>query len=269
MPDGEISSGPFELRLLARDEPPPFDILNPSGAAPLVITCDHASNHVPRVLADLGLNRAELARHIAWDIGAAEVTRRLAALLDAPAVLSGFSRLVIDPNRRVDVLASIPPISDGTEVPGNRHLGDVEVRQRREQLFRPYHAACERMIEAKIAQGVLPALIFLHSFTPVFAGEELWMEAAVLWDRDDRLPGPLLEALRARGIATGDNEPYSGRSTEDYSLHAHGDARGLPHVLIELRQDVIDTVAGAERWARTLAAILRPILSDPQAFRSP
>ena len=269
MPDGETPRGAVDLRLLTRDEAPPFTVLNASGAAPLVITCDHASNRVPKALKDLGLNRAELARHIAWDIGAAEVTRRLAVLLDAPAVLSGFSRLVIDPNRRVDVPASIPPISDGTEVPGNRHLSDREVRQRREELFTPYHAACERMIEAKIAEGVRPALIFLHSFTPVFAGEERWMEAAILWDRDDRLPGPLLESLRARGIATGDNEPYSGRSTEDYSLHAHGDARGLPHVLIELRQDVIDTQAGAERWSQILAEILRPVLADPATFRSP
>ncbi len=266
MLDGDPPRGRGDRHLLARDEPPPFEVVNPGGAAPLVITCDHASNRVPRALGQLGLDRADLARHIAWDIGAAEVTRRLSGLLDATAVLSGFSRLVIDANRRVEVASSIPPISDGTEVPGNRHLSDAERRARREQLFAPYHAACARLIEAKLATGRPPALVFLHSFTPVIAGEERWMEVGILWDRDPRLPRPLVEAFRARGIPTGDNEPYSGRSVEDYSLHVHGDRRGLPHVLIELRQDLIDTAAGAERWARLLAEVLRPLLADPATF---
>jgi predicted N-formylglutamate amidohydrolase len=209
-----------------------------------------------------------LARHIAWDIGAAETARRLAALLDAPAVLAGFSRLVIDANRRVDVESSIPPISDGTAVPGNRGLSDGQIAARRQQLFRPYHAAVERLIEAKAAMGQAPALVFMHSFTPVFQGEERWMQAAILWDRDDRLPRPLLEGLRAAGVPAADNEPYTGRSDQDYSLHVHGDARGLPHVLIEVRQDLVDTAAGADDWARRLAAILQPVLDDPATFRT-
>jgi predicted N-formylglutamate amidohydrolase len=267
MRDGDIVSGQPAPRLLARDEGLPFEILNPGGRARLLITCDHASNRVPRALDGLGLNRAELSRHIAWDIGAASVTRRLSALLDAPAVLSHFSRLVIDPNRRVEVPSSIPTISDGTVVPGNRNLTDDGIRARRAQLFWPYHGACERMIEAKVAAGQPPALIFLHSFTPVFGGDERWMQAAVLWDRDPRLARPLLEGLRGAGIPTGDNEPYSGRSTEDYSLHVHGDGRGLPHVLIELRQDLVDTAKGAEAWAERLAGLLRAILDDPATFR--
>jgi predicted N-formylglutamate amidohydrolase len=265
MPDGDLP-GLGGQRLLAPDEPSPFEILNPGGPARLLITCDHATNNVPAALGDLGLDHAELARHIAWDIGAAEVTRRLSALLDAPAVLSGFSRLVIDPNRRVEVPSSIPPISDGTEVPGNRHLSDAQIRARREELFGAYHGACERMIEAKAAMGVPPALVFMHSFTPVFGGVERPMHTGILWDRDDRLARPLIAALRAEGVPTGDNEPYSGRSTEDYSLHVHGDARGLPHVLIEVRQDLIDTAKGAEAWARRLAGMLRPILEDPATF---
>lgn len=264
MPDQ--AHGPLEQRLLAHDEPPAFEILNPSGGARLLITCDHATNRVPTRLRDLGLDHAELARHIAWDIGAAEVARRLSVLLDAPTVLSGFSRLVIDPNRRVDVPSSIPAISDGTEVPGNRHLSDAEVRARREQLFAAYHGACTRLIEAQVAMEKPPALVFMHSFTPVFAGQERPMQAGILWDRDARLARPLIDGLRAEGVPTGDNEPYTGRSTEDYSLHAHGDARGLPHVLVEVRQDLIDTAKGAEAWARRLARILRPILDDPATF---
>ncbi|MEX0759782.1 MAG: N-formylglutamate amidohydrolase, partial [Tistlia sp.] len=149
---------PPEPGLLARDEPPPFGFCRLEGAAPVILTCDHASNHLPRALGRLGVERAELARHIAWDIGAAEVTRRLAPLLDAPAVLSGFSRLVIDANRRLGAENSIPEASDGTPVPGNRGLDAAARALRRDCLFKPYHGAVARLIEARLAVGVTPAL---------------------------------------------------------------------------------------------------------------
>ncbi len=262
-----LRSVPPEPGLLGRDEPPPFSFCGLEGAAPLVLTCDHASNYVPRALGDLGLERAELARHIAWDIGAAEVTRRLARLLGAPAVLSGFSRLVIDANRRLQAGNSIPEESDGTPVPGNRALGPEERRGRAAALFEPYHGAVARLIEARLASGVRPALLFVHSFTPVMDGVERPWEAGILWDRDPRLALPLIRALGARGLTVGDNEPYSGTSPIDYSLHAHGEARGLPCALVEIRQDLIDTARGAERWAGLLAEAVRPLLADPAVFR--
>ncbi|SMF45864.1 Predicted N-formylglutamate amidohydrolase [Tistlia consotensis] len=258
---------PPEPGLLARDEPPPFAFCNLGGAAPLILTCDHASNRLPRALGQLGLERAELARHIAWDIGAAEVTRRLAPLLDAPAVLSGFSRLIIDPNRRFGVANSVPEESDGTAVPANRDLDAAALALRRNGLFMPYHGAVARLIEAVLASGRTPALLFMHSFTPVMEGFERPWEIGVLWDRDPRLAVPLIRGLRARGLTVGDNEPYSGASPVDYSLHAHAEARRLPAALIEIRQDLIDTAAGAERWAQLLAEVVGPLLEDPAVFR--
>lgn len=259
---------PPEPGLLARDEPPPFSFCRLGGRTPLILTCDHASNHLPRALGQLGVERAELARHIAWDIGAADVTRRLAPLLDAPAVLSGFSRLVIDANRRLGVANSIPEESDGTPVPGNSALGAAERTRRSEALFKPYHGAVARLIEARIAEGAWPALLLVHSFTPVMDGIERPWEVGILWDRDPRLAVPLIRALQAKGLAVGDNEPYSGASPVDYSLHAHGEARGLPCALVEIRQDLIDTAQGAERWARLLAEVVAPLLDDPAVFRA-
>lgn len=253
--------------LLARDEPAPFSFARLAGEAPLVLTCDHASNYLPRALAGLGVERAELARHIAWDIGAAEVTRRLAVLLDAPAVLSGFSRLVIDANRRLGAGNSMPSESDGTAVPGNRDLAPAARQLRVDCLFKPYHAAVARLIEARLASGTFPALLLVHSFTPVMAGFERPWQVGILWDRDPRLAVPLIRALRGKGLTVGDNEPYSGASPVDYSLHAHAEARRLPCALVEIRQDLIDTAQGAARWAKILADALRPLLEDPAVFR--
>lgn len=262
-----LKTCPPEPGLLARTEPPPFSFCQLGGRAPLILTCDHASNYVPRALDQLGVDRAELARHIAWDIGAGEVTRQLAPLLDAPAVLSGFSRLIIDANRRLSAGNSIPEISDGTAVPANEAL-DKTARERRSRcLFTPYHAAVVRLIEAALASGRTPAILFMHSFTPVMDGFERPWEIGILWDRDPRLAVPLIRALRARGLTVGDNEPYSGASPVDYSLHAHGEARRLPCALIEIRQDLIDTAQGAARWAGLLGEVVAPLLEDPAVFR--
>lgn len=226
-----------------------------------MLICDHASNAMPAALNRLGLDRAELARHIAWDIGVEEVARELAPRLDCPTVLSGFSRLVIDANRRLGSTGAIPAASDGTEVPGNRNLGPPHRAARVEQLFKPYHAAVSRVIEAKLAEKQQPVLIFLHSFTPVMQGFHRPWEIGVLWSSDGRIAKPLIEGLRAKGLAVGDNEPYSGASTEDYGLHVHGEGRGLPCVLIELRQDLVDTHQGALRWAKILHEVLTPLLA--------
>jgi len=251
--------------LLGRGDTPAFSFLRTAGAAPALLICDHASRAIPQTLDRLGLDGAELARHIAWDIGVAEVAGELAPRLDCPAVLSGFSRLVIDANRRLGSAGSVPPVSDGTEVPGNRNLGEPHRAARVEQLFKPYHAAVSRMIEAKLAQGQRPLLVFLHSFTPVMQGFHRPWEIGILWNEDARVARPLIEALRAKGLQVGDNEPYSGASTEDYGLHAHGEGRGLPSVLIELRQDLVDTRQGALRWARILHEVLAPLVAAQAA----
>lgn len=256
--------------LIASGDPPPCEIVNPSGAAPVVLACDHASHAVPRALHNLGLDAADLQRHVAWDIGAAEVTRRLARLLDASAVLAGYSRLLIDCNRQLDDPTSIPVISDSLIVPGNRNVDPAQARQRAQDFFHPYHAALRRQIHAVKARSAGPALIFIHSFTPVYKRIERPWHMGVLWKSDARIPLPLLRSLRARGdISVGDNQPYSGHDGHDYTIEAHAASAGLAHALIEIRQDLIASEDGADTWADILFQALRPILSDPELHTSP
>lgn len=268
-PGGAPQPKPSEaLPLLGPDDPPPFEIVNPDGATRLVLIADHAGHAIPRRLGSLGLGAAELARHIAWDIGIADVTRRLARRMDAPAVLGGYSRLVIDCNRRIDDPTSIAQESDGVPVPGNRGLSAPERAERAAALFEPYHQAVDRVIEGRRRAGLLPAIISMHSFTPVMNGFERPWHIGILWNRDPRLPVPLLKRLAAeQGLCVGDNEPYTGRDRHGYSIYRHGEDLGLPHVLIEVRQDLIDTHHGAEAWAVRLAAVFTDVLADDGIYR--
>ena len=254
--------------LLGPDDPPPFEVVNPDGAARVVLIADHAGHAIPRRLGSLGLGAAELARHIAWDIGIADVTRRLAKRMDAPAVLGGYSRLVIDCNRRIDDPTSIAQESDGVPVPGNRDLTASDRAERAVALFDPYHQAVDRVIEGRRRAGLVPAIISMHSFTPVMNGFERPWQIGILWNRDPRLPVPLLKRLAAEpDLCVGDNEPYTGRDRHGYSIYRHGEDLGLPHVLIEVRQDLIDTHHGAEAWAVRLAAAFADVLADEGIYR--
>lgn len=248
-------------------DPDPFTQLNPEGAAPVVLICDHASHAVPRALGGLGLPPDALRQHIGWDIGAAEVVGHLARLLDAPAVLSGVSRLVIDCNRALDNPTSIPEESDGVPVPGNRGLDPAARAARADAWYRPYHRAVETTIAHRRAMGPAPAVLSVHSFTPEMDGFARPWQVGVLWGWDDRIPAPLLAALRAeRDLCVGDNEPYSARDNVGSSMARHAERAGLPHALIELRQDLIATPAGARAWAGRLARLLSPILADRSLF---
>ncbi len=254
--------------LLGPGEPPAVEVCHAAGEAPVLLTCDHASPRVPRRLEGLGLAPPLLARHIAWDIGAAAVTRRLAAMLDAPAVLSGYSRLVIDCNRDPADPSSIPAASDGIAIAGNRDLAPAARRARLEALFTPYHTTIACRIDALLAAGRVPAVLSVHSFTPVMAGVARPWHVGILWDCDPRIAVPLLAALRAElGDRVGDNQPYSAREPAGHTVRHHAVARGLPHVAIELRQDLIADDAGAAAWAERLAAALRPILAAPALYR--
>ncbi len=231
----------------------PYREINPEGAAPFVLICDHASNAIPAEYGTLGLPREEIERHIGWDIGAGAVTERLSVLLDAPAVMGGFSRLLIDPNRAADDPTQVMKLSDGAVIPGNRRADRAEIEKRRELFWQPYQDAIIRRIDASLARGQVPAIVSIHSFTPVWRGRPRPWHVGILWDRDPRLPLALLGRLRQEpGLVVGDNEPYSGRLTGD-SMYRHGTSRGLPNALIELRQDLIDTNKGADEWAGLLA----------------
>lgn len=254
--------------LLGPDDPPAFEIVNHAGAGRAVLICDHAGRAIPAGLGSLGLDQAALWRHIAWDIGIADVTRVLARHLDAPAVLAGYSRLVIDCNRRLDDPTSVAQESDGVRVPGNCGLTAADRAARAAGCFHPYHQAVERLIDGRLKAGLVPAVISMHSFTPVMNGFERPWHVGILWNRDPRLPVPLLERLaREPGICVGDNEPYTGRDEHGYSIYVHGQDLGLPHVLIELRQDLIDTHHGAEEWAGRLGDVFAELLADDDLYR--
>ena len=226
----------------------------------LVIICDHASNHVPAAYENLGLPETEFARHIAYDIGAANVARGIAITLGVPAVLSRFSRILIDPNRGPEDPTLVMKLSDGAVIPGNRHVDEAEILKRRKHYYDPYHTEIDRLLEEGIERGKPPAIFSVHSFTPFWKSVMRPWHATVLWDKDDRLPRPVMKALRAeKGLVTDDNVPYSGELRGD-CMYRHGTQRGLAHALIEIRQELISDEAGASQWAKRLSMILQGCL---------
>ncbi len=259
---------PEAAPLLARGGKPAFERCPGRAGARVLLVCDHASKLVPRALNRLGLDDAALSQHIGWDIGAGDVTRNLARALVLPAVLFGHSRLVIDCNRDPDDPTSIPQTSDGVAIPGNRDLTAAARQDRRRHLFEPYHAAIAAWIAASLESGIFPALIGVHSFTPSMNGNARPWHVGVLWDGDGRIALPLLASLRGEaGLIVGDNQPYSARQPAGYSMRHHASNRGLPHVALEIRQDLIAADAGARDWAELLARVLQPILEDDSVYR--
>ena len=241
---------------------PAFEILEGEYQAGLILVCDHATNHIPSKYGDLGLSQDQLARHIAYDIGVDGVTRRLSRLLDAPAVLSKYSRLLIDPNRGRDDPTLVMRISDGVVVPGNAAIDQSEIDHRVATYYEPYDAAVAAAIERSLTQGIVPALLSIHSFTPSWRGAARPWHAGILWDRDGRFAAPLLEALRGEeDLVVGDNEPYTGELEGDM-MNRHGTQRGIAHALLEIRQDLITDDAGITEWADRLAAILPTLVAD-------
>ena len=254
--------------LLLPGDPPPFEVINPEGRARLVLFSDHAGRAIPQRLGTLGLAQSELDQHIGWDIGIGKLAKALAAALDAPAVIGGYSRLVIDCNRRLDDPTSIAQESDRIQVPGNRGLTDRDRKARQDEIFAPYHRAIDAVIARKRSAGPDPAILSLHSFTPRMNGFARPWHIGILWNRDPRLPVPLMARLmQEEGLVVGDNEPYSGKDEHGYSVIAHAEKQGLPHGLIEMRQDLIGDDAGVARWAETLIRVLRDVLADERVYQ--
>lgn len=246
-----------ELRLLLADDPAPVRVLRPEGGSDFLLTGDHAGRAIPRRLGTLGLPESERARHIAWDIGIAGVTERLSEALDATAVLQSYSRLIIDCNRQPGLDSSIPTISETTRILGNEGLSSAAHEARRREIFMPYHEAIAELIAARGAAGGRTVFVAMHSFTPVFKGVRRQVEIGVLYNRDTRLAHILLELLRAEGdLAVGDNEPYAVGDLTDYTVPVHAERRGLAHVEIEIRQDLIADDIGQAAWAKRLARLL-------------
>jgi predicted N-formylglutamate amidohydrolase len=252
--DAEIVTAPL---LLAADEPAPCTVLNGASTKPILLVCDHASRRLPNAVGDLGLDPVARRSHLAQDIGAGSLTRRLAASLTATAVLAGYSRLVVDCNRDLLDSEAFLEFGDGVVIPGNRNLPPAERTARSEAIYRPYHSAIHAQIRRLVAAASgVPAVIAIHSFAPVLNGISRPWEVGVLWDADRRIPGILIDRLREEGFVVGDNEPYSGKAPQDFTIDRHAEAAGLPHAGIEVRQDLIDHDEGVERIAAVLHRII-------------
>jgi predicted N-formylglutamate amidohydrolase len=249
-------------------EPHPVESIDGAIESGVLILCDHASNAVPPDLGNLGLPAEQFERHIAYDIGAAAVTRSLARRLGAPAILTRFSRLVIDPNRGRDDPTLVMRLSDGAVVPGNAEVDEAEVAARIARFYDPYDAAITAAIERAMRAGHPPVIVTVHSFTPIWRGWPRPWHVGILWDADERFARPLLDGLSAEaGLVVGDNEPYDGALAGD-TVDRHATVRGLANALIEIRQDLIASDEGAEEWAERFARLLKPLAAQ-ESLRTP
>ncbi len=240
----------------------PYEIVAGQGHVRLVLLCDHASNRLPQDYGGLGLPASEFERHIAYDIGAAALTRGLAQRLDATAVLSCFSRLLIDPNRGMDDPTLIMRLSDGAVVPGNRGVDEAERARRIARFHQPYHGAIAAAVAGVRARGQVPFLVSIHSFTPVWRGWQRPLHVGILWDRDEEVAGAMIRGFLSQGdLVVGDNEPYHG-ALEGDTLNTHGTKPGLPHALIEIRQDLIAAKSGVDEWVERVAKVIEPIMYE-------
>jgi predicted N-formylglutamate amidohydrolase len=244
----------------------PVERIEGSHEAGVVFLCDHAANALPEAYGTLGLPRDQLSRHIAYDIGAAWITRRLAAIFGAPAILARFSRLLIDLNRGSDDPTLVMRICDGGIVPGNASISTAEIARRHTHYWRPYRAAVSSAIEAMLNRGPPPAVVSIHTFTPCWRGRMRPWDVAILWDTDQRFARPLIASLIEDGLCVGDNEPYDGALIGD-TLDEEVTRRGLAGLLIETRQDLVETEAQAAAWAGRLAKILAPLLARPELHK--
>jgi predicted N-formylglutamate amidohydrolase len=262
--EGECMTELLTSALLASDEPAPWSVENAEGISQCLIICDHAGWRIPRSLGSLGVLAADRQRHIAWDIGAAAVASELGRLLNACVILQTYSRLVIDCNRPLDSPGSIVTMSEDTAIPGNAALTAVARTQRQEEIFQPYHQRIRAELEARRRRGRPTWLIAMHTFTPVFRSNARSWHAGVLYNRDPRLARALLAVLREdASLVVGDNEPYSVSDTTDYAIPVYGEALRLPHVGIEVRQDLVATAIGQQQWSQRLASALHSVADQP------
>lgn len=245
--------------LLSADEPGPFRTLNPLSEQPILLVCDHASDRIPRSLGELGLDPAARRCHLAVDIGAGALTEKLSCSLGVTGVLAEYSRLVVDCNRQLMDPGAFLEFGDGIVVHGNRKLSNEDKEQRAKALYTPFHEAVDGQVRRLLNIGRAPSFIAIHSFTPVMNGVTRPWEMGVLWDTDQRLRDIFLEGFSAAGFAVGDNLPYSGKAPQDFTIDHHAEKIGLPHVGIEIRQDLISSHEGVSEIATVMHKIIHSI----------
>lgn len=253
--------------LISDTSPAVVTVENTDGRAPVLVTCDHASNFIPQSLNDLGLEQPDLERHIAYDIGALGLSKAIAGKLDAPLIYSGYSRLVIDPNRHLSDPSCIPIVSEGTEIPGNHPLDQDQRQVRIDELFLPYHDKFAQALDEFQAKGVHPVILAIHTFTQVYHGVKRPWHTGVMWDTDARMALPFIDNLNSRGdLIVGDNQPYTAIDPLGYAFDIHARKRGLPHLFIEVRQDLVLDEIGVMRWATIIHQALEPLLDDQHLY---
>jgi predicted N-formylglutamate amidohydrolase len=241
----------------ADEWPAPIEVLNEQGDSPLVLICEHASNHIPSEYNGLGLRPSDLMRHIAWDIGAANVTRGLAKRLNATAFLANYSRLLVDLNRPLHASSCMPARSEDTEIPGNMAIDHAERERRIRKMFTPFHDCIAEHLDKRQRAGTVRSLVTIHSFTPIYLGQKRPWHVGVLFDKAQDLGHAIMDRLKSDlTLNVGANVPYDVSPDDDYAVPIHGDNRNIPAVLIEIRNDLITDPADADRWAARLATIL-------------
>ncbi|MBT8141225.1 MAG: N-formylglutamate amidohydrolase [Gammaproteobacteria bacterium] len=260
----EITQG---ISILQAHELPPYECVHFDNK-PIVLCCEHASNKIPEQLNNLGLGEDFLETHIALDIGAGELCKRVASQLGATAVYCNYSRLVVDCNRNLKDPTAFIPVSDHIIIPGNQNLDQNSQQQRADAIYHPYHAKMAEELAKHVHDGKTPVLIAIHSFTPSLIDQapRPW-HVGILWDKDPRIPEMLLSELQAEeGIIVGDNQPYSGKHFADYSMDHHAEKQGFAHVCIEVRQDLLQTEEGIQEWSLRLGRILNKVLQDKRHY---
>ena len=241
-------------KLLEADEAHPAELINEMGASPFVLICEHASNLLPRNLGLLGLGEADLMRHIAYDIGSASTARMLSRLLDAPLILQRYSRLAYDCNRPPENLGAIPERSEIFEVPGNKNLSAADKLARVTEIARPFHAAIENHLDMRAANGQRAIAVSIHSFTKTYNGKDRAVELGLLFDRDAWLANQLVKSYPDLNVQL--NEPYGPKDGVLHLMNLHAAPRGLHHLMIEIRNDLIETERGQQQWAQRLSVPL-------------
>ena len=249
--------------LLGATDPAVFRIVRPSGRSAVLLPADHAGRAIPRRLDGLGLDDRVLDTHVALDLGVDGLALHLSARLDAFLILHNYSRLVIDANRPPEAPDSIVSHSEAGAIAANANLPPAQRQQRLEELFHPYHRRIGAELEARRARGQPCVLVTLHSFTPVLGPEVRPWHVGVLYGRDGRLAWRMRQELqRERGLRVGNNEPYAVSEASDYTVVVHGERRRIPHVELEIRQDLLATQAGQQEWAERLAGVLEVALAE-------
>lgn len=242
------------------DWPEPIEILNGDSETEILLICEHAANHIPAEYGRLGISADDLERHIAWDVGAAAVTRGLAAALGAPAFLGTCSRLLVDLNRPFGCASSMPIRSEATSIPGNIDLTEAELQRRRERVFDPFHARIAATLDAREAKGLSTRIVAMHSFTPVYLGVARPWHVGILFEQSADFAEATMAALAAEpALVVGANVPYVIDRDEDYAIPVFGTDRGNPAILVEIRNDLISDAAGIEEWTGRMARVLQEI----------